>query len=327
MAAEARWPGCGRTAWMRASKAASVPRRASVESAPIRSAARTSRRASSTASAVERGHRLGAVDQRQPFARRQAERLEAGARQRRGARRCARPADQASPRPSSGSARWASGARSPEAPTEPRDGTTGCTPAVEQLEQALEQRLAHARVAARQGVGAQQQHAAHLVLGERLAHAGGVREHQPLLQGLEVRGVDADVGEVAEAGVDAVDRLAARHRRSITSRAARTRPRAPWSSSTGRRSSDHRGEALEVQRESVDGIARLPGQHIGPLPHSHSMVRRRLRGDVVDDAVDAAHFVDDAVRRRGRAARGAAWLQSAVMKSWVSTARSATTFS
>src|SRR5262249_21479545 len=34
----------------------------------------------------------------------------------------------ASPSPTTTSARWASGARSPEAPTEPRDGITGCAP-------------------------------------------------------------------------------------------------------------------------------------------------------------------------------------------------------
>ena len=38
------------------------------------------------------------------------------------------PSTNASPSPTSGSARCASGARSPEAPTEPRLGTTGSTP-------------------------------------------------------------------------------------------------------------------------------------------------------------------------------------------------------
>jgi hypothetical protein len=39
-----------------------------------------------------------------------------------------RPPTSTSPRPMTGSARWASGARSPEAPTEPCDGTTGWMP-------------------------------------------------------------------------------------------------------------------------------------------------------------------------------------------------------
>ena len=36
-------------------------------------------------------------------------------------------------------------------------------------------------------------------------------EHDVALQGFEVGGVDAHAGQLAEAGVDAVDRLAARH--------------------------------------------------------------------------------------------------------------------
>ena len=52
----------------------------------------------------------------QPGAR---ERLQAGSRS---------PSNHASPSPTSGSARCASGARSPLAPTEPRLGTTGSTP-------------------------------------------------------------------------------------------------------------------------------------------------------------------------------------------------------
>ena len=41
-----------------------------------------------------------------------------------------RPSIRTSPHPSRGSARWASGARSPLAPTDPRLGTTGSTPAL-----------------------------------------------------------------------------------------------------------------------------------------------------------------------------------------------------
>ena len=47
--AEAAWPGCGRAAWMRGSKATSVPCSASRVSAPITSAERARRRASASA--------------------------------------------------------------------------------------------------------------------------------------------------------------------------------------------------------------------------------------------------------------------------------------
>ena len=69
------------------------------------------------------------------------------------------PSCHASPSPIRTSARWASGARSPLAPTDPRDGTTGCTPLVEQLQQPFERLEPNPREPLRQHVGAQRQHA------------------------------------------------------------------------------------------------------------------------------------------------------------------------
>ena len=50
----------------------------------------------------------------------------------------------ASPSPTRTSARCASGARSPLAPSDPREGTTGSTPAREHVDQKLDELAAHA---------------------------------------------------------------------------------------------------------------------------------------------------------------------------------------
>ena len=72
-----------------------------------------------------RRRRLRAVDERQAFLGLELHRLQG--RRSRASRRRASP-----PSPISTSARWASGARSPLAPTDPREGMRGCTPRVEQ---------------------------------------------------------------------------------------------------------------------------------------------------------------------------------------------------
>ena len=116
------------------------------------------------------------------------------------------PPVSASPSPIRPSARWASGARSPDAPTEPRAGTTGWTPAAEHLAQQVGDLGAGAGVAARQHRGAQQHHGADRVARQRRADAGRVRADQVALQLADLGRRDADLGEGAEAGVDAVDR-------------------------------------------------------------------------------------------------------------------------
>ena len=80
---------------------------------------------------------------------------------------------------------------------------------VEQREQRVDGRQPDARVAAREHVGAEQHHRAHGVRRERLADAGRVAAQQVGLQPVERVGLDADLRERAEPGVDAVDGLAA----------------------------------------------------------------------------------------------------------------------
>jgi hypothetical protein len=53
-------------------------------------------------------------------------------------------------------------------------------------------------------------HQPHVRRRHRLAHAGGMRQHDIALERREIGGADAHAGELAEAGIDAVDRRAAR---------------------------------------------------------------------------------------------------------------------
>ena len=142
------------------------------------------------------------AERRPARARRARARRRPGTRARRRRRRV-------SPSPTSTSARCASGARSPLAPTEPRLGTSGCTPRVEQREQRLERLDANAGEALRQHVRAQRHRRAHGAHRQRLADAGGVAAQQIQLQRGELRRAGSRLGERAEAGVDAVDRRVA----------------------------------------------------------------------------------------------------------------------
>ena len=105
---------------------------------------------------------------------------------------------------------WASGARSPEAPTEPWPGMTGIEVRLQAGGQMLDRRPAHARGALREARELQRHHQPHDGSRQRLADAGGMREHDVALERREIGGADAHAGELSEAGVDAVDRLALR---------------------------------------------------------------------------------------------------------------------
>ena len=92
------------------------------------------------------------------------------------------PSKNASPPPSSTIARCDSGARSPEAPTEPSCGTTGTTPALSIAASDCSVSHADAGVSAQQRIDADAQHRAHHVGGERLADADRMRHDQVVLQ-------------------------------------------------------------------------------------------------------------------------------------------------
>ena len=79
-----------------------------------------------------------------------------------------------SPSPTSTSARCASGARSPLAPTDPRDGTSGCTPALRSASSRSSVSRPDAREPLREDVGAQRHRRTHRAHRQRLADAGRV---------------------------------------------------------------------------------------------------------------------------------------------------------
>ena len=126
-AAAARWPRSGRRAWICGRNDVRDPCRASTESAQATSATRPSRRARTSASASIAAMNCVPLTSESPsFASSCTGSRPARVSASTPASRS--PSTHASPSPTSGSARCASGARSPEAPTEPRLGTTGSTP-------------------------------------------------------------------------------------------------------------------------------------------------------------------------------------------------------
>ncbi len=81
--------------------------------------------------------------------------------------------------------------------------------ALEHRDERLRDHRPHTRAPGDERVGAEQQHRAHHLVGERRADAGAAARHQVALQQLDVLVGDAHVGEPAEAGVHAVDGFAA----------------------------------------------------------------------------------------------------------------------
>ncbi len=230
----AAWPGWARTAWMRGSNARGVPLSASSDIAPATSASRAASSASRSASAPSAVmHCVPLIRRGPPWPR-----TATGARP-----ACASasppgsrsPSRNASPSPISTSARCASGARSPDAPTDPLRGDDRVDAAVEHLAQEVAHHGAHARVAEREHLRAQEHHRAHHRLRQGRADAGGVRADEVALEVADLVGADAHVGEHAEAGVDAVDRrrgVATVGDASTTRRAASMRARASVPSCT-----------------------------------------------------------------------------------------------
>ena len=135
--------------------------------------------------------------------------------------------------------------------------------AVQQLDEQLERLGPHAGEAACQDVRAQQQQRARLGLAERIADSRRVRAQQVELQLAQAVERDVDVGEVAEAGRDAVDDRAARDRvvdDAPGGRDRRARRRGERDRASAAR---HRLERVEVEAAAVDG----EGKGVGGVAH------------------------------------------------------------
>ena len=174
-------------AWIRASNGWSEPlqrRRCSSRRRYRRRAPAARRPAAASASSAVGG--LRAVDEREAFLGRERDWRRARPRASAvGAGHRPRAPSQTSPSPIRTSARCASGARSPLAPTDPRHGTTGCTPRLSSAMSAFERLEPDAREALRQHVRAQRHRRADGADRQRLADAGGMAAEQVDLQRAE----------------------------------------------------------------------------------------------------------------------------------------------
>jgi hypothetical protein len=156
-----------------------------------------------------RGRELGAVEQREPLLRAERNGREPGAGERgRGRHALARMLRLADPE--HGGRQMSEGRqiarRSHRALARDHRNKVTRQHSVEHLDGAH----AHAGGAAAEARELQRHHQPHIGRPHRLADPGGVGEHDVALERGEVRGGNVHAGELAEAGVDAINRLAAR---------------------------------------------------------------------------------------------------------------------
>ncbi len=203
-------PGAAAPRRSRLSNAASEPREASSDAAPTRSAdvARARSRGSSARPPTATDIWTPLIE-REPFLGPESDRPDAARPATHpSAARLPAPDRRTRPSPIRPRARCASGARSPDAPTEPCAGTSGRTSAASIASERLDRRDANAGVPAREGVGPQRHHRAHRRgPAARTPDARGVASDQVALERFDLLPRDRDVGELAEARRHAVDRL------------------------------------------------------------------------------------------------------------------------
>ena len=183
--------------------------------------------------------------------------------------------------------------------------------AVEELQQHLREIGPNAGATGREGVRAEEQHRADDIDRERVAHAGGVASDEVALQRAQLADRDADGREIAEAGVDAVDRRFARGelrdelrglRHASLRRAIERRGRA----ATGDR--EHVGDAEvragQSQRWQLVGLLQvlpIPGGELGVVARGPDRPAVVLVADLAYDA--GGHAEHQRARRRGETLR------------------------
>ena len=224
------WPGWPRAAWMRGSNGdVGALQRVG------RKRAGDQRRAEHALGGEQdverdRGRDLGAVDQRQPFLGAEHQRLEAEPRQRLAGGQVLAAERRSRPSPSRAALIWASGARSPEAPTEPWLGMTGSASASTSASMRSTTSRRTPLCPRAEADRLQHHHQPHDPRVERVAEPAAVRQDQVGLQLGQPVVRNAGLGEQAEAGIDAVDGAPAREdarRCSPPTRRSPPRPRRP----------------------------------------------------------------------------------------------------
>ena len=216
---------------MRASNGASVPRAASVDSAPVSKADWNRRSASNSPASAWAVENCVPLSSASPSFGPST----TGARPTlaRASTALLRPVGvSASPTPIITAVMCDSGARSPEAPTEPCAGTTGITPRTSMASSRAQRGRANAGGALRQAGELERHHEPRDRHRGGLAHARAMRQHDVALQFLQVLRGNAHAGQLAKARVDAIDRLApgddALHRRGTGGHGCRRRQGRAW---------------------------------------------------------------------------------------------------
>ena len=265
----------------------------------------------------ECGGDLRAVQQREPLLRSQRQGGDALLREGLGgAEHFALAADV--PEPQHGAATGApAGARSPEAPTEPCEGTHGHEAGVDEPLEEAGELGADARETLHQACELEHQREAHDGIIQQRPDAGAVREDDVALQEAALRRRDAGLREQSEAGVDPVGRGLARRPAAWSPRVPRDRAHAKtdrWRPLPGlRKCAADRRVAARGSRASV--CQSRPSQyfscaHHGPPrvetnPVAQLIRRRRTFQTTKSAAWPAAEACRAHPRARGRARRGA----------------------
>ena len=156
-----------------------------------------------------RGH-LGTVEQRQPFLGGQSDGSDPGVLQRLAGRHDL-PVDAYLAFAHGRQGQMRQGGQITGCTDRTLGGDTGPDPGVVDRDQGGQRLLAHTRVAPRQGSDLGGEDQAHAGIVEQWPHAHGVRTYQVGLQLFQLLAWDVDFGQFAEAGVDAIGRLAGGH--------------------------------------------------------------------------------------------------------------------
>ena len=148
--------------------------------------------------------------------------------------------------------------------------------AIEHVDQPLERAAADAGEALGEDVGAQRHRRTHGADRQRLADAGRVAAQQIELERAKRIARDRRLGQRAEAGVDAVDRLHRRRPCDRRPRATRRRAAAADGASADRLRSRRRSREQLVERRATPPSRRIIEIEVEYSSHEHSRARRAV---------------------------------------------------